>query len=123
MRKKRAVLRASAEGRKVQLYQMVADSLHDDQLALSVFKRGQSEMRRSFNSDQVVDFRLSTDTFKDHCRMLKDSLQLSEGSRRLGRSLKAEDKSVLRSSMSRCLERSFVPKIDHLRVKILVKAL
>ena len=120
----------TAEGSKVQLYSRLADSIKDEQDALAVFKHGQSELRQSLNrsvqlSDRLLDFRLSCDSgipTREQKKLLQSSLALSRDGPL--KSLGGENEhEIVQSRLSRCLERDFVPKIDSLRAKLMIKAL
>ena len=73
--KEKAETMRTSHGSKVHLYSMVAESIKDQNEALSVFKKAQSDLRQSIQSlDGPLDFRLSIDSLKDQ------SMRLSQGS-------------------------------------------
>ena len=101
---------------------MMGDSITDEKKALSVFKLGQEELRQSIHQQQqkqrtidlaasfrstdiqAVDFRLSMDT--EAAGPMKQSF-LGQNEQR-----EAAQEINFQNSMSRCLEKVYVPKIE-----------
>ncbi len=78
--------------------------------------------------DVNLDFRLSIDSIRDSKKMeplnRSSVMGLSpDSSMRRSMTLKQKDRDFLRSSMSKCLEQMFVPKVDNLRSQLLAKAI
>ena len=78
---------------------MLAESVKSNAEALQIFKKGQSELARqsldfTVASEQPIDFRLSIDSI----RSMKPG------------QVRRDEK--FRQSMSKCLNKAFVPKID-----------